>query len=104
MYRDRSLLPWALGRSVHAVLPRGTLFQLGYGTHTDTRTVQVFAQGVIVCVTVTARAFVSSLSFVRFEVSVYYGRPLSVSGRPCYIFIIIMYHQRSVLLSESRNI
>jgi len=45
---------------------------------TDTRAVQVFAQGVIVCVIVTARALVtvlcsdSSLLFVRFEVSVYY--------------------------------
>ena len=37
---------------------------------TDTRTVQVFAQGVIVCVTVTARALVTVLLFVRFEVSI----------------------------------
>ena len=33
LYRDRLLLPWALGRTVHPVRPRGTLFQLGYGTH-----------------------------------------------------------------------
>ena len=34
-YPDRSLLPWALGRSARQALPRdrGTLFQLGYGTH-----------------------------------------------------------------------
>jgi len=34
-YPDRSLLPWALGRSARRTLPRGrgTLFQLGYGTH-----------------------------------------------------------------------
>ena len=63
LYRDRSLLPWALWRSVHPTLPRGTLFQLGYGTHTDTRTVQVFAQDVIVCVTVTARALVTVLCY-----------------------------------------
>ena len=87
LYRDRWLLPWALGCSVHPALPRGTLFQLGYGTHkvskyrtfidritwdtpnaliiiTDTRTVQVFAQGVIVCVTVTARALVTVLCYL----------------------------------------
>jgi len=46
---------------------------------TDTQTVQVFAQGVIVCVIVTAHALVTVLLFVRFEVSVYY-----------YIIIIII--------------
>jgi len=38
---------------------------------TDTRTVHVFAQGVIVCVTVTACGLVTVQLFVRFEVSVY---------------------------------
>jgi len=41
---------------------------------TDTRTVHVFARGVIVCVTACHRTRLShtSLFFVRFEVSVYY--------------------------------
>jgi len=48
----------------------------------------VFAQGVTVCVNVTARALLtcSSLLFVRFEVSVYYIIIISVT---VYLAIVL---------------
>ena len=73
LYRDRSLLPWALGRSVHPVLPRGTLFQLGYGTHHwHSNSSSVCSRRHCLCDCHRTRLSDSSLLFVRFEVSVYY--------------------------------
>ena len=73
LYRDRSLLPWALGRSVHPVLPRGTLFQLGYGTHHwHSNSSSVCSKRHCLRDCHCTRLSDSSLLFVRFEVSVYY--------------------------------
>ena len=73
LYRDRSLLSWALGRSVHPVLPRGTLFQLGYGTHHwHSNSSSVCSRRHCLRDCHRTRLSDSSLLFVRFEVSVYY--------------------------------
>ena len=73
LYRDRSLLPCALGRSVHPVLPRGTLFQLGYGTHHwHSNSSSVCSRRHCLRDCHRTRLSDSSLLFVHFEVSVYY--------------------------------
>ena len=73
LYRDRSLLPWALGRSVHPALPRGTLFQLGYGTHHwHSNSSSVCSRRHCLRDCHRTRLSDSTLLFVRFEVSVYY--------------------------------
>ena len=73
LYRDRSLLPWALGRSVYLVLPRGTLFQLGYGTHHwHSNSSSVCSRRHCLRDCHRTRLSDSYLLFVRFEVSVYY--------------------------------
>ena len=73
LYRDRSLLPRALGRSVHPVLPRGTLFQLGYSTHHwHSNSSSVCSRRHCLRDCQRTRLSDSSLLFVRFEVSVYY--------------------------------
>ena len=67
-----SLLPWALGRSVHIVLPRGTLFQLGYGTHHWHSNSSTCVCSRRHCLRDCHRTCLSdsSLLFVHFEVSV----------------------------------
>ena len=72
LYRDCSLLPWALGRYVHPTLPRGTLFQLGYGTHHwHSNSSSVCSRRRLRDCHCT-RLSDSSLLIARFEVSVYY--------------------------------
>ena len=87
LYRDRSLLPWALGRFVHLVLPRGTLFQLGYGTHHwHSNNSSVCSRRHCLRDCHRTPLSDSSLLFVRFEVSVYcyyYYYPWSHRVRWC---------------------
>ena len=73
-YRDRWLLPRALGRSARRALPRGTLlFQLGYGTHHwHSNSSSVYSRRHCLCDCHRTCLSHSSLLFVHFEVSVYY--------------------------------
>ena len=66
---------------------------------TDTRTVQVFAQGVIVCVTVTARALVTVLCYMCVLKCVYYYFFLKF-----FTIIIICRSVRDVSVSDENGL
>jgi len=111
LYRDRSLLLWALGRSVHPVLPRGTLFQLGYGTHHwHSNSSSVCSRRHCLRDCHRKRLSDSSLLFVRFEVSVYcyyysfitHSSSLAPPTRLCFCLGLLSVCQQDYSISYGR--
>jgi len=109
-YRDRWLFPWALGRSARRALPRGTLFQLGYGTHLwHSNSSSVCSRRHCLRDCHRTRLSDSSLLFVRFEVSVYYYyyyyyyycRPMAYSLRQTYLIGLLWFRYARKLQSFS---